>query len=50
MGPYEVKIIGGWGVQSDREISLAPVCVILWLGLWSWISGPGLARALGVGA
>ena len=41
-----MDIHGGWGVESDREISLAPVCVILSLGLWSWISGPGLARGL----
>ena len=28
------------GVTPSREISMAPVCVILSLGLWSSISGP----------
>ena len=28
------------GGHHDREISTAPVCVILPLGLWSWISAP----------
>ena len=32
------------GCESDREISMAPACVILSLGLWSLISGPGLGR------
>ena len=39
------------GGESDREISMAPACVILSLGLWSSISPPGsgvLGRALGV--
>ena len=39
--------------ESDWEIIMAPVCVILSLGLWSSISGPlesGVpGRALGVG-
>ena len=32
------------GGESDREISMAPACVILSLGLWSLISAP-VARA-----
>ena len=33
------------GGESDREISMAPACVILSLGLWSCISPPGAGRA-----
>ena len=32
-------MIGGCGVRN-REISMAPACVILSLGLWSSISAP----------
>ena len=35
------------GGESDREISMAPACVILWLGIRSQDSAPrGRARAL----
>ena len=38
---YIYRRLGG---ESDREISMVPVCVILSLGFWSSISGPGLGR------
>ena len=38
------------GCESDREILMAPACVILSLGLWNLNSAPVLGRALGVGA
>ncbi len=37
------------GGESDREISMVPVCVILSLGFWSSISPPGLGVGVGVG-
>ena len=37
------------GGESDREISMVPVCVILSLGFWSLISPPGLGVGVGVG-
>jgi hypothetical protein len=35
---YIYRRLGG---ESDREILMVPACVILSLGLWSWISPPG---------
>ena len=44
---YIYRRLGG---ESDREISMVPVCVILSLGFWSSISAPGLGLTLWIGA